>query len=1857
MKKSFMKFHLPPILFRALAACWVGALSLAGSAAAKVMLSDTSLITYADFGQNMGRYAVGGHVNALLQAIREQEGGVRITYTNDLPDYTLEHGMIDFGSGDSIGVSALIAPSTLATVKHNGVLAPVFSPAGIRYQCVEYRYSSVFLHAASDVDFKVSRTNKLVTDTTAAPLYLSSGNANDLVGQLLYQAGSGFMHYGSAPGQTSGICNAYTYITGGITSITGSSEQGDGGTRQSINLTGTSPTEPLAFQGQGGDSGSPAYIWNEATGQYAYLNALQAIGGHETYINGNTAWAQEQVTSGYRDTLDLGNTHNLSFAATETQGASFTDTVEDIEYSGTAYRVAIEGIELSMSVLAGKTNAATRQAVYTWAALNEVRDKDDWYTYGNEYFNASDAAATPADKRSYAELFLTRDTCLRAADSETYTLSFDRMIDTGIGYTEWTAAEGQTADFVLQSADGTSGQLLTAGYVVGKDVALHLQFTNAADYLREWRKIGEGDLYIDGAGGDNHILLNIGGNGTTYLDRRDAEGNSAMAAYSVIINTGSTLVLRGGVDQVGRLVTLGSGGATLDFAGHSMEWNADAEAAASGFNIQALTEEGIITNSGAGTTTLTVTDAGATNFLGSFRDQAGAGALKIVYNADAAWTWNGIATDLSNTGSGVEVQRGTLTLTGTLTEHGAGSLHGWSADAYSHEDDWHYADARTDISITGGTFCLGSHARLIGDITVGDGATFIMNEGVRHTYEYLEGGERLDNTELFRDYYGLKGNVHLEGSNSCMQVSFSEQTDATQVYSGAISGAGSLSIDTAQGVLVLAGNNSAHTGTKELTNGTLLLVHDASIGNTDTHQWVVGAESTIATMGDAAVLLNAIDSASTGTLALAHDQEQLLDFSEHSNLVLGALRGTSVVYGNAQEQISSSLHLGGEGELQMAAQFVSGSALSVAGHVSLQHEANTISTLTLNGGSLSLLNGSSLTLTDHPTLAEGGAISVASGANLVLSGQNYGDNNQTKAEHFAAVVNAISGDGTVTLQGSDIKVQLGNSSVAPPAFRSNYVVQGNLWLQKDGAESSWIVANKASLQVSGKLQVSDKQTLCVERGGSISAGSLVLGLEENNVSYTGKLVADGASITVGALHFAGRNENNSADIRNSHLHFTNAQASDKVIDYLLGSGHVSISNSTLSSDHGFSITNWTKGIALSNSTLDAGGGDITFKGCTLAVSGALDIAGGSVALNANGAGQTSISQGRLVIEQGSSLSMGGTVSIDAADAIATGTLSGTKYGYLTEQTGWLVEKVVDNQGGTFTNSAYWKLSNGTGGTLDANGNFTAAADHAVSEGDKVFYVTAKGSVFNASDYSAATGFVVLQGGSLYLTESSAGTLSLGEALRTAKGSGSITIGNGIASAEAVTLTVGNDQSTQFRGDVYLVSNVTFNIGTTANNGRVDLSSLNGLTSYGATLTYGAGGESKLNNFRTLQYSGSTEATPTTLAISSTSASGKLIFGGTTALEQDFTITTRYEAHVEVEQLSGSARLTFCGAESTSYGSASDIRIASLENYSGTLELRRMQERAATHAELWTGAQGAQLAGISLDSGATANLYIQGDTHLGAISLNNTRGIAAGTLTLQSDGHRISADSVSGQGARLCLQGEGSLQVGQARLEAQGGGTAELGNVNTLEMTGSMLCNATLSNTKLTLSIAEQAQAYALLREATQSPGYALTHVAMDAASTLCLEEGVAVEASGSVLANVQVKAGSSLTGDSLLTGETQITLSATADSLISDGYVIVCNRLEGMMLSDGSSLTLDISAFTAQLDPQHEGLQIVFSGLSWESEQALTEISVSGSLWEIYGVETDGTNTLVYLGAQVPEPATTTLGLLALAALAARRRR
>ncbi|MBR3945048.1 MAG: hypothetical protein IKK15_08150, partial [Akkermansia sp.] len=220
---------------------------------------------------------------------------------------------------------------------------------------------------------------------------------------------------------------------------------------------------------------------------------------------------------------------------------------------------------------------------------------------------------------------------------------------------------------------------------------------------------------------------------------------------------------------------------------------------------------------------------------------------------------------------------------------------------------------------SGASFELGSHARLTGDVTVARDATYIMREGVKERYEYVEGGALLEDTYIYRDFYGHKGNVNLEGN---MLVQYSEGTTARNIYSGDISGSGALTIDlgTDGAILELSGDNSAHTGLKELVSGGVIATNANAMGNTVTHQWLVGSQAWIASQAESgADLLEKISANSTGTLALSSDTEYQLDLTGHTGLYVGAEEGKTVQYGTADKALTAVNKVwnlgGGGGEL------------------------------------------------------------------------------------------------------------------------------------------------------------------------------------------------------------------------------------------------------------------------------------------------------------------------------------------------------------------------------------------------------------------------------------------------------------------------------------------------------------------------------------------------------------------------------------------------------------------------------------------------------------------------------------------------------------------------------------------------------------------------------------------------------------------------------------------------------------------------------------------------------------------------------------------------------------------------------
>ena len=834
------------------------ALCLMGSPAARAayLHQDATYITYTDFGQNCGRY-VAGATNALLDYIRRQEGGIVITYTGGQPGCALplSQGMIDFDSMSDSGSVTALGVNTVVSAYHvytDTNLKSRFNPtftADKLGSAYALRYATVQLatplqaDGETAADFCMGRLSKVVTDVRTTTLAADSFAAAPLV----YRAGSGATYRMNAEGKPTRLCNDI-YTIGSINYIVGYGVDPEYSTDIRVvqtvadwSTSGISVFNPLPSMGADYDSGSPAWIYNSVTRRYEYLAAMQGIDPEKNlsqWLGPTAAWARPQMAAYDRTVATTGNS-TLQVSAVSAEGkGTVTGGAATVEFNGVA------------------------EGKHTWKALNEVMDSNTWYTYANSYMNGYGGDTGYLAETSNL-LFLASDS---QGGSSTIGIQLEDTVDLGVGYAEFTKATPQSAeaDFIISSPGDGTATFNHAGYVVNAGVNVHVQLTNSSDYAREWRKIGAGNLYIEG-NGNNCIGLNLGGSGSTYLNR-----TGGYAAYNVLANTGAKVVLND-VDQIARDFTFGNGGGELDFNGCSMVWNNSAAVEDTGFSIHALTEEAVIANNGSGTSILTITDAGS-SFLGSFRDSS-TGALRVEYNGTGSLAWHGIATDLSHhEDSGIVVRGGSLVLSGTHTVHGQGSATGKSTDRYTNADDWHYADATANVTVEeGARFELGSHARLIGDVTVEAGATFVMHEGVLHEGEYIEGGQRLQSTAAISAFYGLKGNVVL-AENAAMLADISGESTVATEFAYSISGAGALT-KTGEGTLRLTGDISC-TGGITIQAGTLDL---ATSVNLSTVSSIATTSATIQARegADSALLENV--SVSAGLIAGSDRRASLAD--------------------------------------------------------------------------------------------------------------------------------------------------------------------------------------------------------------------------------------------------------------------------------------------------------------------------------------------------------------------------------------------------------------------------------------------------------------------------------------------------------------------------------------------------------------------------------------------------------------------------------------------------------------------------------------------------------------------------------------------------------------------------------------------------------------------------------------------------------------------------------------------------------------------------------------------------------------------------------------------------------------------
>lgn len=918
-----MKLRLNLSLRRSLLAAFAAAVATLGSynGYAAVMHNDISLQTYTDFGQNCGRYQA-GRVNAMLGAVREAENGVVLYYSGNLAgqSYTLNHAMPDFSSADDNGTSAAVGLGFTVTVHHNGVLNPTYSgnevgrDKAVHYTGIEYRNTDTF-QLKSGTDYKLIRLSKMVTDVQPTPVYNDPDMlCKPLMGEMVYRTGSGSMvrmEY-DADGRLvqKRLTGAYGYRTGGMMEIGawaqhGTTESDDNyGVFHYVNswlADGVSDAAPLPYVLLAGDSGSPLWVYNEKAGEYQYIAAAQSTDGISfTQDRGSWSWTHEAMEScNVRPDLSEG-AGNLIII----RGVNVHDEADDItasvdnghEVTGSPWYGSIvtnfEGYEVSTDF------AGVQSGINTWADLSAVKNDAAWWTYGAEYLNASQYGDDPSKPLDYADLYLTENLVFTAGEAKDYTVRLEETVDTGIGVVQFSKAEGvDSASFTIESAAGQNVLFNTAGFSVDAGVTLNIALSNPADYVREWRKAGAGDLHIIGSG-NNEVLLNVGGTGKTYLER---EGG--YAAYNVLASSGSTVVLAD-INQVAHDVTLGAGGATLDLNGNDFAW--DNSSASGNFTFHTLTEGGILANHGEGTSVVTITEAGDA-YIGSFEDSA-KGALQVVYNAGKNWMLNSVFTDMQHhADSSFTVQSGHVTLQGTNTVHGMGSATGKDTTRFVNTADWHYADAAMDVNVQGGAaFTLGHHARLTGDVTVEAGGSFSMHEGTQSRYEHIEGGLMMQDTEAFADYYGLHGNVQLKGG--AMDITYSEGTSSNNRYDGDISGTASsftIALGTSGASLTLGGKNDftiAGGAAVQLESGRVVAKSAEAAGYVDgaaKHSWHIGEKASLAVMGlSGDALMSLVTTDSDGVLALTESQSETFS-ALPSDLIIGAAEGVRAEYGAA----------------------------------------------------------------------------------------------------------------------------------------------------------------------------------------------------------------------------------------------------------------------------------------------------------------------------------------------------------------------------------------------------------------------------------------------------------------------------------------------------------------------------------------------------------------------------------------------------------------------------------------------------------------------------------------------------------------------------------------------------------------------------------------------------------------------------------------------------------------------------------------------------------------------------------------------------------------------------------------------
>lgn len=467
---------------------------------AGIMRHDVDVQEYRDFAENLGNYSVG----LTNIPIYKMDG--------TLSGY-LDFAMPDFGMVANYGYSTLVAPSYVASARHNTGYQSVGFGKGAQYGATYKLINRNETLSDSDVDFHLPRLNKVVID--AGPIETvekSEIRKGDTSRYSWYTRIGGGTQSQVSEDQTQQITlsGAYNWVSGGT--INAGTVTTPSGSLRAIDYGPDNPlTSPLAIGTMAGDSGSPIMVYDETDKVWKIAGVLHGAFVNDQPYGTESIW--EYIPDGYIQSTIATNT---------------SPDVVDVAGNGTIFW----------------DNTAITQYGSSWS----------WAGLDSAYASAAPSTATNA------ELDATKDLRFNGAGG---LITLNTPINMGAGKLQF------SNNYTVSSADGVNATWAGGGIEVDADKEVLWQVNGvASDALH---KIGAGTLHIN-AIGTNPGLLNVG-EGTVILDQQaDASGNKQAFSSVTLVSGRPTVVLNDESQVATDQIFFGYRGGRLDLNGNALSF-------------------------------------------------------------------------------------------------------------------------------------------------------------------------------------------------------------------------------------------------------------------------------------------------------------------------------------------------------------------------------------------------------------------------------------------------------------------------------------------------------------------------------------------------------------------------------------------------------------------------------------------------------------------------------------------------------------------------------------------------------------------------------------------------------------------------------------------------------------------------------------------------------------------------------------------------------------------------------------------------------------------------------------------------------------------------------------------------------------------------------------------------------------------------------------------------------------------------------------------------------------------------------------------------------------------------------------